>query len=97
LVRAWPKELEPERALIGFAGAPWTVATYMIDGGSDRTAPATARTYAYQHPEGARRPAGVLVEATIDYLAMQADAGAQVLKLFESWAEGCRTICSSGW
>ncbi|MDR3513081.1 MAG: uroporphyrinogen decarboxylase [Caulobacteraceae bacterium] len=77
--------LEPERALIGFAGAPWTVATYMIEGGSsDRSG---ARTYAYQHPEALDGLIEVLVEATARYLVMQARAGAQVLKLFESWAE----------
>ncbi len=79
-------ELEPDRALIGFAGAPWTVATYMIEGrGSDRTG---ARTYAYQHPEKLDALLEVLVEATARYLIMQAHSGAQVLKLFESWAEG---------
>ncbi|MGE5566649.1 MAG: uroporphyrinogen decarboxylase [Parcubacteria group bacterium] len=78
--------LEPERALIGFAGAPWTVATYMIEGGSsDRTG---ARTYAYQFPGKLDALLDVLVEATARYLVMQAQAGAQVLKLFESWAEG---------
>jgi uroporphyrinogen decarboxylase len=78
--------LEPERALIGFAGAPWTVATYMIEGGSsDRTG---ARTYAYQNPDKLDALLDVLVEATARYLVMQAKAGAQVLKLFESWAEG---------
>ncbi|PTS87944.1 uroporphyrinogen decarboxylase family protein, partial [Caulobacter sp. HMWF009] len=78
--------LEPERALIGFAGAPWTVATYMIEGGSsDRTG---ARTYAYQNPEALDRLIAVLVESTIDYLVMQVNAGAQAVKLFESWAEG---------
>jgi uroporphyrinogen decarboxylase len=83
LVRA---KLEPERALIGFAGAPWTVATYMIEGrGSDRTG---ARTYAYQHPEKLDALLEVLVESTARYLVMQARSGAQVLKLFESWAEG---------
>ena len=77
--------LEPERALIGFAGAPWTVATYMIEGGSsDRTG---ARTYAYTHPEALDGLLDILVEATALYLIMQAKAGAQVLKLFESWAE----------
>jgi uroporphyrinogen decarboxylase len=77
--------LEPERALIGFAGAPWTVATYMIEGGSsDRTG---ARTYAYRHPEALDSLIDILVEATALYLIMQAKAGAQVLKLFESWAE----------
>jgi uroporphyrinogen decarboxylase len=78
--------LEPDRALIGFAGAPWTVATYMIEGGSsDRTG---ARTYAYQFPGKLEALLDVLVEATARYLVMQARAGAQVLKLFESWAEG---------
>ena len=77
--------LEPERALIGFAGAPWTVATYMIEGGSsDRTG---ARTYAYTHAEALDGLIDILVEATALYLIMQAKAGAQVLKLFESWAE----------
>jgi len=77
--------LEPERALIGFAGAPWTVATYMIEGGSsDRTG---ARTYAYTNPEALDGLIDILVEATALYLIMQAKAGAQVLKLFESWAE----------
>ncbi|WP_309644608.1 uroporphyrinogen decarboxylase [Phenylobacterium sp.] len=79
-------ELEPDRALIGFAGAPWTVATYMIEGrGSDRSG---ARTYAYQHPEKLDRLLDILVESTARYLVMQARSGAQVLKQFESWAEG---------
>lgn len=77
--------LEPERALIGFAGAPWTVATYMIEGrSSDR---ARARTMALTEPETMDRLIAVLVDSTARYLAMQARAGAQVLKLFESWAE----------
>lgn len=79
-------ELEPDRALIGFAGAPWTVATYMIEGrGSDRSG---ARTYAYNHPDELDALIEVLVESTARYLVMQARAGAQALKLFESWAEG---------
>ena len=79
-------ELEPDRALIGFAGAPWTVATYLIEGrGPDRSG---ARTYAYQNPEKLDRLIDVLVESTARYLVMQAKSGAQVLKLFESWAEG---------
>ena len=78
--------LEPDRALLGFAGAPWTVLTYMLEGrSSDRTA---ARTAAYADPERIDALLNVLVEATWRYLAMQAKAGAQVLVLFESWAEG---------
>lgn len=79
-------ELDPEKTLIGFAGAPWTVATYMIEGGSsDREA---ARTFAYEQPGRLTALLDLLVEATARYLVMQANAGAQVLKLFESWAEG---------
>ncbi len=88
IVRA---ELEPERALIGFAGAPWTVATYMLDGEArtiGKGERAQARTYAYAEPEKVAALLEVLVEATAHYLKMQADAGAQVLKIFESWAEG---------
>jgi uroporphyrinogen decarboxylase len=88
LVRA---QLEPERALIGFAGAPWTVATYMLDGEArtiGKGERAQARTYAYAEPEKVAALLDVLVEATAHYLKMQADAGAQVLKVFESWAEG---------
>ena len=88
LVRA---QLEPERALIGFAGAPWTVATYMLDGEArtiGKGERAQARTYAYAEPEKVAALLDVLVEATAHYLKMQADAGAQVLKIFESWAEG---------
>ena len=79
-------ELEPERALIGFAGAPWTVATYMIQGrGGERE---KARLYAYAHAEAVDRLIEILVESTARYLVMQARAGAQALKIFESWAEG---------
>jgi uroporphyrinogen decarboxylase len=78
-------ELEPTRALIGFAGAPWTVATYMIEGrGSNREA---ARAFAYADPGKVRALLEVLTEATARYLVMQARAGAQALKIFESWAE----------
>lgn len=85
------RELEPHRALIGFAGAPWTVATYMLDGEArtiGKGERAQARTYAYAEPDKVDAVLEVLVEATAHYLKMQADAGAQALKIFESWAEG---------
>ena len=88
LVRAG---LDPERALIGFAGAPWTVATYMLDGETrsiGKGERAQAREFYYRDPQGVTDLLDVLVEATAHYLKMQADAGAQVLKIFESWAEG---------
>jgi uroporphyrinogen decarboxylase len=83
LVRA---QLAPDKTLIGFAGAPWTVGSYMIEGASsDRS---RARTFAYEQPEEMDRLMDILSESTARYLAMQAQAGAEVLKLFESWAEG---------
>ncbi len=88
IVRA---QLEPDRALIGFAGAPWTVATYMLDGEArtiGKGERAQARTYAYAEPDKVAAVLDVLIEATAHYLKMQQDAGAQVLKIFESWAEG---------
>ena len=78
-------ELDPSRALIGFAGGPWTVATYMLEGrGGDRAA---ARATAFSQPELVDGIIDVVVEASAIYLAMQVRAGAQVLQLFESWAE----------
>ena len=77
--------LEPDRTVIGFAGAPWTVATYMLKGrGGDREG---VRKYAFAEPEALDRLLDVLVESTARYMAMQARAGAQVLQIFESWAE----------
>ncbi len=88
LVRA---ELEAEgrsepRALIGFAGAPWTVLTYMLQGkGGGRE---EALSIAYAEPERVDALIDILIEATAHYLVMQANAGAQALQIFESWAEG---------
>jgi uroporphyrinogen decarboxylase len=77
--------LEPERTLIGFAGGPWTVATYMLEGrGGERTA---SRSLAFSDPDRVNRLIDILVEASARYLAMQVRAGAQALQLFESWAE----------
>ena len=77
--------LDPSRAVIGFAGGPWTVATYMLEGrGGDR---ADARATAFAEPAMVDDLIDVLVEASARYLAMQARAGAQALQIFESWAE----------
>jgi uroporphyrinogen decarboxylase len=77
--------LEPDRALIGFAGGPWTVATYMLQGRGGEQSEARARAFA--DPARIVALVDVLTRATARYLAMQARAGAQVLKIFESWAE----------
>jgi len=74
-----------ETALIGFAGAPWTVATYMIEGGSSRDFSKT-KIWAYQNPESFQRLIDILVDATANYLVAQIDAGAEAVQLFDSWA-----------
>ena len=77
--------LPKETALIGFAGAPWTVATYMVAGkGTPNQAPAhalIAENYALFS-----KLIDVLSEATIDYLSRQIEAGADIIKIFDSWA-----------
>ena len=78
-------KLPGEVALIGFAGAPWTVATYMAEGGSSRDY-AAVRGWAYNDPEKFQALIDLLVEATAAYLIRQAEAGAEALQLFDSWA-----------
>lgn len=80
------KALEPDVALIGFAGGPWTVATYMAGGGKDPDR-WSARTLAWREPETMDRLLERLVEVSVAYLTRQAQAGADVLKLFDSWSE----------
>jgi uroporphyrinogen decarboxylase len=77
----------PEKtALIGFAGGPWTVATYMIQGeGGEKD---RCRRAAYQRPGDVDALLAVLVEATAKHLAAQVAAGADCLQIFESWSEG---------
>jgi uroporphyrinogen decarboxylase len=84
-VRILSRELPRETTLIGFAGMPWTVATYMVGG---RGSPDQAAAHALK---AADRPAfealmARLEEATVDYLSEQVKAGAEVVKLFDSWA-----------
>ena len=106
-VRILRRELPSETTLIGFAGAPWTVATYMIAGrGTPDQAPAH-KLMTENEPLFARL-IDRLSEATIDYLSMQIEAGAECVKIFDSWAgslkgeaferyalEPCRVITSA--
>ncbi len=77
--------LPPGKTLIGFCGSPWTVATYMIAGKGSPDQHA-ARLFALTEPEAFADLIDVLVEASIDYLMAQFEAGADVVQLFESWA-----------
>ena len=72
-------------ALIGFAGAPWTVAAYMVEGRGDG-AFATARQWAHREPQDFGRLIDMLVTSTSRYLIAQAKAGADALQIFDSWA-----------
>jgi len=72
-------------ALIGFAGAPWTVACYMLQGRGGKEF-AVAREFAYAHPQRMQKLIDAITDATIDYLQMQIDAGAEAIQLFDSWA-----------
>ena len=79
------RELDPKIALIGFCGAPWTVATYMVAGqGTPDQAP--ARLMAYRHPDAFAKIIDTLVENSIHYLTGQLQAGADVLQIFDTWA-----------
>ena len=81
LVRA---ELDDSVALIGFAGAPFTVASYMIEGGPSRNFVAT-KTMMYSNPTVWQAFMDKMAEALSDYLLAQAEAGAQAVQLFDSW------------
>ncbi len=81
------QDLPKKTALIGFCGAPWTVATYMV-GGRGSSDQAAARGWAYSDPKGFGQLIDLLVEVSIAYLDGQVRAGADVLQIFDSWA-GC--------
>ena len=84
-VRGLAETLPPETTLIGFAGAPWTVATYMVAGrGTPDQAP--ARDLIARQPEVFDALMEKITAATIGYLEKQVEAGAEVIKLFDSWA-----------
>lgn len=79
------QDLPSETALIGFCGAPWTVATYMVAGsGTKEQAP--ARLLAYREPALFRSLTDMLVASSIEYLSLQVKAGADVLQIFDTWA-----------
>jgi uroporphyrinogen decarboxylase len=84
-VRILARELPPANTLIGFAGAPWTVATYMIAGRGSKDQGAA---HALKNTDRATFSAliDIITDATVDYLSEQVKAGAEVVKLFDSWA-----------
>lgn len=88
-VRLTRKKLDKEgfndTALIGFAGSPWTVASYMVEGGGSKTFE-TTKIWAYRDPESFAELINILCGATLHYLSKQIDAGAEAVQLFDSWS-----------
>jgi uroporphyrinogen decarboxylase len=77
--------LDKKTTLIGFCGAPWTVATYMVAGAATPDQ-APARLFAYRDPQSFRRLIDRLVQGSIEYLVGQLKAGAEVVQIFDTWA-----------
>jgi uroporphyrinogen decarboxylase len=79
------EQLPANTALLGFCGAPWTVATYMV-AGSGTSEQIPARLFAYRHPDAFRELIEVLVEASAAYLIKQFEAGVDAVQIFDTWA-----------
>src|SRR5205085_5971662 len=77
--------LPPETTFLGFAGSPWTVATYMIAGQGSREQ-AEARRFAYRDPKAFQEIIDAIGGMTVDYLSRQIEAGVEAVQLFDSWA-----------
>lgn len=88
--------LPPEVTLLGFAGAPWTVATYMIEGAGSKDH-AAARQLGYGNPALFGRLLDMLVDATAAYLCRQIEAGADAVQIFDSWAAALPTSAFEEW
>jgi uroporphyrinogen decarboxylase len=84
-VRKVAAELPPETTFLGFAGSPWTVATYMVHGQGSKDQ-AEARRMAHAEPERFGALIEAIIGATVDYLGDQIDAGVDAVQLFDSWA-----------
>ena len=84
-VKRLTKSLPEETTLIGFAGAPWTVATYMV-GGKTSSDQGAAKAWAYKNTHEFQRLIDLLTDATILHLSAQIDAGIEVVQIFDTWA-----------
>jgi len=84
-VRTVAGMLQPETTFLGFAGSPWTVATYMVAGQGSKDH-AETRAYAYDDPAAFDRIIAAIVDLTVTYLSGQIEAGVEAVQLFDSWA-----------
>lgn len=90
------RSLAPEKALIGFCGSPWTVATYMINGGKNKTFEATLR-FAYENAAIFQRLLKILEHHIAQSLVMQIETGCDVVQIFDSWASVVPDAYKNGW
>jgi uroporphyrinogen decarboxylase len=95
-VRGVTAELPDSVGLIGFAGAPWTVATYMVEGGTSRNF-AKVKRWAYGAPEEFAVLVDLLVESTAEYLIEQVRNGARVIQIFDTWAGALHEDALARW
>jgi uroporphyrinogen decarboxylase len=79
------KELDGKVPLIGFAGSPWTIFAYMLEGGGSKTF-SNARKFLYCHPKESSMLLGMITKSTIRYLKDQVKAGADIIQVFDTWA-----------
>lgn len=78
------KALDGKVPLIGFAGAPWTILCYMVEGHGSKNFE-TAKAFCYTQPEAAKKLLQIITDTTIEYLNAQVEAGAAIIQLFDSW------------
>jgi uroporphyrinogen decarboxylase len=83
-VRVIRRELNGSVPLIGFSGSPWTLATYMVEGGSSKDFQ-RVKALAFDRPELAHHLLGILADSVADYLQCQIEAGAQAVQIFDTW------------
>lgn len=84
-IRLTKKELNGRVPLIGFAGAPWTIFSYMVEGGGSKTF-SKAKKLLYTQPQFAHQVLEMITQSTINYLKGQINAGADIIQIFDSWA-----------
>ncbi len=95
-IRLVKTELASDKALIGFAGAPWTLATYVVEGGSSRTFP-TVRRWTKEDPDGFAQLIDRLTDAIAAHLIEQIEAGVDLVQIFDSWAGAIADVDLDRW
>ena len=95
-LQATRRKLGEDTALLGFCGSPWTLACYMVEGGSSKDFTAIKKL-AWDEPEDFEQLLQKLTAATIEYLHMQIDAGADAIQIFDSWGSLCPAAHYEAW